>query len=417
VLSNCVLKDMAVCLDGLMGKAAVASSSNVPGVKALTPLKRSNPLRVKDRSLWPLTFGQESMLFMSKVSVESNTALNIYFAAEVRAEAGKFIDKDALRKASGSLIMTHEALRTVYVDVDNVSYANVLPENSLDFGAQCFSCVKVGSEKDMEKAVESAANLPFDLSSGPILRITLFECDSCKPLLLFAVHHIASDLWSLMIMMKDFNAAYDAAILDASYKSTSLLSSSDALRMVDYAAWQRENYSSKSEGVGPASEGHWRDTFKDISTMSPLEFPLDKNRPVKQTFVGRSFKRIIPATLANSVNSLVRRMGTTTYSAILATYSAVLSRHTGSEDIVVGTPLANRSAAVDLENIVGYFINPVPMRTYPHSSQSFESLLKDVTGVVMTGIGNQDYPFPLLVDKFGGKRDASRSPVFQTMVK
>ncbi|MEU5191629.1 amino acid adenylation domain-containing protein [Streptomyces klenkii] len=248
--------------------------------------------------------------------------------------------------------------------------------------------------------VEQLTRKPFDLAHGPLLRAALLRVEPKTHVLVLVVHHVAVDGWSLDVLFEEFTQAYAAAAGHANPEFE------PARPFADFAAWQNQQL--RTDGFAP-SISYWRGQLD--GAPAELELPLDHERPASATGPAA----VVQATLSPKTVRRMRELGSTehltSFMIVLAAYQAALARWTGTSDVVVGAPLANRPAGFD--RTVGYFLNMVPLRSDISGSGSVRELLSRVRGTVLGAHDHQDVPFPHLVDQLGGARAAGPTPIFQ----
>jgi amino acid adenylation domain-containing protein len=244
---------------------------------------------------------------------------------------------------------------------------------------------------------------PFDLASGPIARGLLIQMSEREHVAVLTVHHIASDAWSMEILVKEIGALYKAF----SQRQPSPLAALP-VQYADYAHWQRGWLRGE---VLEAELSYWTRQLKGAAT---LELPTDRSRPAIQAYNGavRSFE--VPARIAASIKALGRQAGTTAFMTTLAAFKALLARYTNQTDIVVGTPVANRGQA-ETEGLIGFFLNTLVLRTDVSGDPTFSELVGRVRETALGAYSHQELPFEKLVEELQPRRDLSRSPLFQVM--
>jgi len=239
--------------------------------------------------------------------------------------------------------------------------------------------------------------MSFDLSTGPLFRVKLLRLEAQKHILLLTMHHIISDEWSLNIFFHELSQIYagdEAALPDL------------PVRYTDYVRWQRQlRYTEKME----EQLTYWQGQLQGLER---LELPIDHVRPAMQSYQGDRYTFTFPQTLTEKIKALSQQEGTTLFMTLLASFQALLARYSDQDDIVVGTPIANRGKA-DLEVMIGYFVNMLVLRTSLTGGPSFGELLARVREVCVGAYTHQDLPFLKLVEALHPSRDASRNPLFQ----
>ncbi|HEV7905584.1 MAG TPA: AMP-binding protein, partial [Pyrinomonadaceae bacterium] len=345
----------------------------------------------------PLSRGQQALWFLQQLAPES-AAYNLATAARVWSE----VDSAALRRAFQALVDRHPSLRTTFASSEQGPVQRIGEHGEISFyehdGAEW-------SEEDLHNALILESHRPFNLEEGPLLRVTLIRRDAQKQhILLLVAHHIISDFWSLAVLIDELGKLYQSE-RDATAVALAPL----PLRYADYVNWQ--------EGLLLDREGDalWSYWQAQLSGELPvLDLHTDHARPPVQTFRGTSHSFKLSADLTAKLKSLGQSHGATLYMTLLAAYQVVLHRHTGQEDILVGSPTSGRRWA-EVAGIVGYFVNPVVLRASLKGNPTFEEFLSRTRRTVLDAFMHQDYPIALLVERLQPERDASRSPLFQTM--
>ena len=301
------------------------------------------------------------------------------------------LDEGRFEETVEKLVLRHEAFRTSFELAGEETVQKV--HEKVNFK---ISYIEI-NESEIDQTVQSFIQ-PFDLSKAPLLRVTLAKINDTKHVLMFDMHHIITDGMSLNIMIKEFADFYkgmEIPELKIQYK--------------DFCEWQYRLFKS---GEINRQEEYWLDTFK--GELPILDIPTDFSRPPMQNFEGNALTFTIDKTLAERLNSLALRTGATLYMVLLAAYNVLLSKYTGQNDIIVGSPVAGRQHA-DLENVIGMFVNTLAHRNYPKADKTFEQFLQEIKTNTIKAFDNQDYMFEELVEKLDLKRDAGRNPVFDTM--
>lgn len=369
----------------LSGSPAPPSAPNV-----VNTAPREDPARHS------LSHGQQALWVLYKLAPES-PAYNIARTTGI----GQTLDATALRRAFQTLVNRHAALRTTFTAVDGESVQIVAEHMAVDFDAIDAS---IYSEHLLKERVDRESHAPFDLEQGPPLRVRLFSQSAEDHLLLLVVHHIVADLWSLAVLIHELGLLYDAEMHNAQAVLPKL-----SLRYTDYVHWE-SNMLSGREG-----ERLWAYWQKQLAGELPvLNLPTDHPRPLVQTFGGSSEVFSLSSELTQRLKDLSQSEGATLYMLLLAAFEALLHRHTGQDDIVVGSPSAGRPYA-DLASTIGYYVNPLVLRADFSADPTFKVLLHQVRQTVLAALEHKDYPFALLVDRMQPLRDAGRSPLFQVM--
>ncbi|HEU4361428.1 MAG TPA: amino acid adenylation domain-containing protein [Mycobacterium sp.] len=341
----------------------------------------------------PLSYGQRSLWFVHKLAPES-AAYTVAYAGRISGG----VDVPALERAAQALVDRHPMLRTTYTERDGQPIQLVHPHWPVRIARH-----SLGGESELADWIDRETNRPFDLYTGPVLRLTLLQRSTAEHVLLLTVHHIAVDFWSIDVILDELGRLY-AAERSA---TPPLEVEPPATRYVDYAEAQIRML----EGVeGEQLWEYWRD---QLSGAEPaLALPTDRPRPAVQNYRGALYRFDIDSTTTASLKRIGRAAGATPYMTLLAAYAALLQRYSGQDDLVVGSPFACRDRAA-LTGLVGYLSNPVALRFDLHDDPTFAAFLGAVKDTVLGAIAHQDYPFPLLVERLRPVRDAGRTPVFQ----
>ncbi|MCA1634317.1 MAG: condensation domain-containing protein, partial [Acidobacteria bacterium] len=243
----------------------------------------------------------------------------------------------------------------------------------------------------------------FDLERGPVVRARLLRLSAEEHVLVFTVHHIASDGWSTGVMIREVASLYEAFSLGQPSPLPEL-----PIQYVDYAVWQRQWLQGD---VLKSQLSYWRE---QLAGAPVLEVPTDRVRPALQSFRGARHYINLGEELSRGLRELSRAEGVTLYMVLLAGFQILLSRYSGQEDVVVGSPIAGRTRA-ELEPLIGFFVNTLVLRTDLSGEPTVREVLRRVREVSLGGYGHQDVPFEQLVEELGVERDLSRNPLFQVM--
>jgi len=375
-----------------LAAAIDAQPSDAEHFSSIQPCDRSKPM--------PLSFAQQRLWFLNQLEPES-TAYNMSETLPL-AEA---VNAEALEKAFTSLVQRHESLRTRFVEVDGEP-AQVV-ESSLTFklGHNDLSNQnKDEKSKNIQALLNQWGNQLFSLSQGPLLRAHLVKLEEDDFLLFFSMHHIISDGWSMRIFTQELFALYQG------YKTrTPVALPKLAIQYADYAQWQRRMLQGQAL---EAQMAFWRAQLS--GELPVLDLPGDYPRPAVQSFEGGLLTAHLSKQVSQKVKAFADSQGATLYQTLLAAFYALLHRYTGSDDLIVGSPVANRTR-VEVEPIIGFFVNNLVLRVQLEEKITFQSLLQQVRERTLAAFDYQDTPFEMLVDAFQTKRDLSRTPLFQVL--
>ncbi|WP_033439096.1 non-ribosomal peptide synthetase [Saccharothrix sp. NRRL B-16314] len=372
-------------LDGrTVAKIAALVESGVTGEPAIVPVPRVGAL--------PTSFGQQRLWFLDQLEPGSSEYL---IPLAFRLEGP--LDPAALHRAVARVAARHEVLRTRYTGEGGTPRQIVDPPSPV-----AFELVDLAGEADADRratAIVEAANArPFDLAREHPLRLTVVRTAPERHLVAITLHHIVFDAWSMGIFLRELNAA--CAEDDPTPPPV--------VQYADYAAWQRDQQS------GPAADqqlAYWRDK---LAGLSPVELITDRPRPAERDPHGDNVVVEVPDAVAATLRELGGRTGSTLFTVLLAAFDVLLGRYTGRTDIAVGTPVAGRTRQ-ETEDLIGFFVNNLVLRTDLGGDPSFTELVERVRGTALDAFANQDVPFEHLVDALRPGRDPSRNPLVQVM--
>uniref|UniRef100_UPI0013DB290B non-ribosomal peptide synthase/polyketide synthase n=1 Tax=Pyxidicoccus caerfyrddinensis TaxID=2709663 RepID=UPI0013DB290B len=347
----------------------------------------------------PLSFAQERMWFQERLNPGS-AALNIPTAVRLSGE----LNVDALRRALQELVQRHEALRTVFIEQDGQVLQHIAA--SLDVALPLVE-VQDGEPSEREagawRLLHADARKPFDVEKGPLLRTVLYRWGPGEHLLLLNVHHIVSDGWTMGVLVRELGALYPALAAGQASPLPAL-----PMQYADFATWQRDWL--KGETLD-AQLGYWR---KQLDADAMLELPTDKPRPPVASTDGARLTVVLPPALLQSLKALAGREGRTLFTLLLSAYQVLLSRYSGQDDVVVGTPIAGRNRS-ELEGLIGLFVNTLALRADLSGDPSFLALMARTHETTLGAFANQDVPFEKLVEALQPERKLSSAPLFQVM--
>ncbi|WP_225446983.1 non-ribosomal peptide synthetase [Streptacidiphilus sp. PB12-B1b] len=342
----------------------------------------------------PLSYAQQRLWFLDRFEPGS-TEFTTLSVLRLRGP----LDQGALRAALDGLVARHEALRTTFAEQDGRARQVVHPPHPV---ALAYDDLTGEPPAALDALLERVAATPFDLAAGPLLRARLVRCAEDEHVLVLAVHHIATDGWSVAVLGRDLGELYAAAHENRGPGLPAL-----PVRYADYAAWQRSR-TDRAE----ADLAHWRRT---LDGSAPLELPTDRPRPAVRTREGALVAFTLPAELTERLRARGREADATLYMTLLAACQVLLARWTGQQDIAVGTVTSGRERP-ELADVVGMFVNTLVLRGTVRPELSFRELLAEARDTVLDAFAHQEVPFERLVDALQPERDTSRTPLFQVMV-
>ncbi|MFP2933504.1 condensation domain-containing protein, partial [Pyxidicoccus sp. 3LG] len=348
----------------------------------------------------PTSFAQQRMWFLDQLEPGS-AAYSIPLLVRMQGA----VDVAVLERSLAVLVERHEALRTTFRSEDGRPVQDVAPSMSVPLVQVDLRGVDAAvREAELKHVAGEELRRPFDLAHGPLVRAMLVRVADDDHVFLLAMHHIVTDGWSMGVLIRELVTLYGALSVGNAPPLEAL-----PLQYADYAAWQREYLQGD---VLQKQLGWWRDQLKGAPTG--LELPTDRPRPAAQSLRGSSLPVRLPKALSESLKALAQKEGATPFMLLLTAFQALLSRYSGQEDVVVGTPVAGRTRA-ETEGVVGLFVNTLALRTKLDGEQTFRELLARVRETTLGAFAHQDVPFEKLVEELQPERDRSRPPFFQVM--
>lgn len=348
------------------------------------------------------SFAQERMWFLE--SLDPGSAIyNQLNAFRIRGP----VDPRLLERSLGEVMARHESLRTNLFVAYGRIYQRILPPAAPGFRLVGLRAASPGgSLDDARRLLVEAARKPFDLASEPLIRPYLIALEQDDFLLGLITHHTILDGWSTRILIRELAAIYDDL---AQGRSPGSSLPPPASQYADYAARQRERFDAGDYGRQLA---YWLKVLD--GDLPVLALSTDHRRSVSQSYEGKAFTVTLPPAMTAALKALGRKEKATLFMTLLTAYNVLLYRYTGQDDIVVGCPVAGRNE-LDIEDMIGLFVNTLPMRSRISPADSFLALLRRVKATALEAYDNQDLPFEKLVERLAVQRAMDRSPVFQTL--
>ena len=348
----------------------------------------------------PLSFAQQRLWFIHQLEPE-NAVYNIPLAVRLKGA----LDLVALRQSLGEIVRRHEALRTRF-EVTDGRPAQVIDEpGEVDVGVWDLSAVEEGEREELALEIaRQEAGRPFDLEQGPVWRVALMRLGAEEHMLLLSLHHVASDGWSMGVMIKEFTTLYEGY----RHGRETVLPELPA-QYVDYTVWQREWL--QGEALERELE-YWRKQLEGSAGL--LELPAGRSRPATQTYRGSHQSLLLSKSLSEQLQQFSRQAGATLFMTLLTALKILLYRYTGQPDIIVGSPIAGRNRK-ETEGLIGFFLNTLVLRTTLAGELSFLDALDRARETTLGAYAHQDLPFERIVDELEPQRDLGKTPLFQVM--
>lgn len=392
----------AVLVDALVDAQAVTQRSGrlrAPGISQYG-------LRAGAESvdaLAPLSAMQQRLWFLDRLQPGS-LAYHLHWAARLRGS----LDRAALQSAVNALLARHAVLRTRFVEHDGVASQQVLQVAEMPGGGIPVEFVAL-EQAEVSDPLHAAADflrgLHFDLATGPLWRVRVLPIAPDDQLLVLVMHHIIADGWSLSVLNRELAHAYQSALQGVAPGWSAL-----PLQYADYARWQADWLAG---GELARQLAFWRETLRGAPAL--LSLPVDQPQNADDAAHPGWHSCVLPSHSCRRLHELARARGCTLFMVLLAAFDVLLGRHAGSEDVLVGTPLAGRPHT-ELEGLIGFFVNTLVLRTDLRGDPAFGELLARVRGITLDAYAHADVPFEKLVEVLAPQRSLRHSPIVQVLL-
>ena len=361
---------------------------------------RSTISRKEVNSPYPLSFAQQRLWFLDQY--EPNSSLyNIPGALRLRGS----LNVGALEQSLNEIIRRHESLRTTFSVVEGQPVQLISPSVEVSLCVMDLGdLAEAEREEEARRLVSEEGRRPFDLAKGPLLRTGLIRLGEVDHILVLTMHHIVSDGWSMGVFHRELSVLYQAFLHGQPSPLPEL-----PIQYADFAVWQREWL--KGDEL-ERQLSYWKKQLAGIPAV--LNVPTDRPRPAVQSYRGGRQSFVLSKDLTEKLKALSRKEGVTLFMTLLAAFQTLLYRYTGQEDIVVGSPIANRNRT-EIEGLIGFFVNTLVLRTHVSGDPTFKDLLAGVKETTLGAYAHQDVPFEKLVEELNPERSLSHSPLFQVM--
>ncbi|PYP82258.1 MAG: hypothetical protein DMG65_26685 [Candidatus Angelobacter sp. Gp1-AA117] len=359
---------------------------------ALTARKRPEKI--------PLSHAQQRLWFLEQMHPGDPT----YVIASGMWMHGP-LDIAALKAGLNSVLERHEVLRTRMEIQDGVPYQIISASEDVEFPVtDLTTLVKEEQQCVVQRELQHIADPAFDLARGPLVRAHLWKLGAQENCLGLAIHHIVADGWSMGLLLRELRELYEAHVTGRQPNLHPL-----AVQYADYAVWQREWL--QIQELDRQLE-YWRAQLQDITA---LRLPQDRPHPPMRTGHGSTYRWKLSPALVEDLRALGRKQGVTLFMTMLGALQMLLARYNGNGDIATGSVIANRNRQ-EIEDLIGFFVNTVVLRTQVQSWQRFEELLVQARKVCLEAYAHQDLPFEKLVEALQPERDLGRQPFFQALL-
>ena len=371
--------------------AGAITEAPVTTLPAIAPAGRDGAL--------PLSFAQQRLWFLAQFEGAS-AAYHMPGGLRLQGQ----LDRLALIKALNRIVARHEALRTTFVMQDGEASQRILAAD-IGFALAEYDLSGVAeAEDELGRLAAEEASHPFDLEQGPLIRGRLVRLAKDDHALLVTMHHIVSDGWSMGVLTRELTALYEANVRGEEDPLPPL-----SVQYADYAVWQRRWLAGE---ILQRQAKYWKEALTGAPAL--LTLPADHERPAEPDYAGASVEVQLEPKLSRALKELSLRHGTTLHMTLLAGFAVLLARLSGQDEVVIGSPVANRQRA-EIADLIGFFVNTVALRIDVSGAPSFGELLGRAKAVSLLAQENQDLPFEQVVEIVQPPRSLSHTPVFQAM--
>jgi Condensation domain len=369
------------------------SKKVVPEVKK----SRISPRQSADPA--PLSFSQQRLWFLNQL--EPDSPFNIAIAIQLNGR----LNVDALAQTLSAIIDRHQALRTTFASVDGklvqvIAQGQLVEINSINLSQLASS----DRETEVQRILRTEPQQPFNLAADLMLRATLLQLNDEEHILLLVMHHIAADGWSVGILFRELVSFYETFAV-----GTSLTLPELPIQYADFADWQRQWLTGE---VMESQLNYWKQQLADAPRF--LTLTTDRPRPSIQTFAGGTKYFQLNWELTQQLKQLSQQSGSTLFMILMAAFATLLSRYSGQDDVVIGSPIANRNRS-EVESLIGCFINTLALRTQLQGNPTFLELIERVKEMTLGAYDHQEFPLEKLVEELQPERSLSHALLFQVM--
>ncbi|KAK9763191.1 hypothetical protein K7432_010368 [Basidiobolus ranarum] len=375
-----------------LGEKLESNLNALNGTSLIPTLKK-----VTNRDNLPLSFAQERLWFLNELIPNSS-----FYNMPVVLNFTDKLNVDALKESIVDIVKRHEALRTTFTLSDNgpvqvINAATNVAPSFIEYSDVTYEPELVNS------MIVHESEKPFDIAEGPLIRAKLIRVKPDVHVLIIVLHHIISDGWSITVLQKELAALYQSNSLGLSSPLPDL-----TIQYADFTVWQREWLQGETLH---AQLKYWKEQLKDIS---PLALPTDKIRPAISSHRGRLHRIYIPESLTKKLRVVSQQHTTTLFMTLFAAFGVLLNKYTEQEDLVVGSPIANRNVK-EIEALIGFFVNTLVLRLQVDSESTFCEILNQAKSVTLDASTYQDVPFEKIVAELQPERDLSLNPLVQVV--
>ncbi len=346
----------------------------------------------------PASYAQQRLWFIDQLE---GTSTEYNAPAALRLQGP--LDLSALRRATNVVIARHESLRTTFAEIDGTPVQIIAPEGSIEIAVDDLSELDAAARHArVQDVLRREWETPFHLTRGPLVRMQLLRLGDEEHILIRTLHHIVSDGWSQGVFNRELMALYSAFREERANPLPPV-----AIQYADFALWQRQWLDG---GVLDEGLAYW--TMQLAGIPERLVLPTDRPRPVRQTFAADHHQILLRPADTLALKELSQEHHATLYMTMLAAFGALLARYSGQDDVVVGSPIANRQDEA-VEDLIGFFVNALVLRLRIRPEQSFADVLRGVRQTTLDAYRHQDVPFERVVEALAPPRSLNTPPLFQ----
>ncbi len=354
---------------------------------------------VEPQESYPVSSAQKRMWLLQKLD-PNNFAYNMAFACEIVGE----LDEQFFAAAWQQLVERHEILRTQFDEEKGEIRQRILPITSCSFGVE-HQIASDLSPAEIEKQVYDFSKTIFDLSSGELLKVKIWQLNATKRVIAIVMHHIISDGTSMDVMVSETFDTYNNLLNSIENERQPL-----RIQYKDYAAWEQNEVKNNSFAI---HQKYWLEQFD--GELPVLKLPLDGERTLTKSYAGKQVSLNLGYELSTNIRNFATTMQVSEYMLMLGALKVLLYRYTSENDLIVGCPIAGRENT-DLENQIGFYVNTLALRTQINDVWNVYELLENIKQTTLQAYQHQIYPFDNLVEELGLERDTSRSVLFDVML-
>ncbi|HET8844591.1 MAG TPA: amino acid adenylation domain-containing protein, partial [Ktedonobacteraceae bacterium] len=364
-------------------------------------LARLLQAKISGQKIFPLSFAQRRLWFLDQLQNGSP----VYNVTTIYRLTGE-LHIEALEKSLNAIVQRHETLRTTFAAIDGQPMQLIVPNLVMELGQEDLERTPAEQqEAEMLRLAKEEVKKSFDLAQGPLLRVRLLRLNAHEHVLFLSVHHIIFDGWSMSVFYRELATLYTAFTQGKPSPLSAL-----PIQYIDYTAWERHWFHSKER---EESLAYWQHQL--AGAPPALALPTDYPRPAVESFRGAFELCFLPSNLLDALKEFSQRERVTLFMTLLTAFQVLLAHASRQEDIVIGTDVANRGQ-LEVEDLIGFFVNQLALRTDLSGDPSLSELLQRVRQVVLGAYEHQSIPFDQLVQKLNPVRFPNRAPVFQTKI-